>query len=178
MNHSMSMTADNIRIALIQIAERMDRPPFDMIVVRDVINAFRYGVDHHLKDAVHEEKVVLSSREPTELELRLTKLKDVTSKYGMAGALAKASGVDVIKINKISCGDHDLNDATWHALEKGMQLLAQDTDKYTKFYKYKECGTYSSYKNKKCRCNDCVTAFKTYEAVLREKKRSNEQMNK
>lgn len=166
MNHSMSMTADHIRLALIQIAQRMGRPPFDMVVVRDVINAFRFDRDHHLKTAVHEEKIVIQ-RKPSAFELRYEKFKSVVSQHGMTIALGKASGLDPLFINKISSGERDVDEATWSMLEKGMQLLEQDLSQYTKSYKYDECGTYARYKNRHCRCDACIAANKAYKPPSR-----------
>lgn len=166
MNNQMSITADHIRLALIQIAQRKGRPPFDVVVVRDVINAFRFGLDHHLKTAVHEEKIVLQ-RKPSEFEIRFNKLKDVISKWGMSIALGRASGIDPVHINKISCGERDLDEATWRMLEKGIELLEKDASQYTKTYKYDQCGTYTRYKHKNCRCDACCTAFREYEAAYK-----------
>ena len=46
--------ADEIRIALQKLAERKQRPHYELAVVKHVINAFRGGEDHALKTEVLE----------------------------------------------------------------------------------------------------------------------------
>lgn len=45
-------TSIEIKQALIQIAEKLGRPHYELSVVREVIRAFQTGGDHLLKDAV------------------------------------------------------------------------------------------------------------------------------
>lgn len=54
-------TSQEIRQALIQIADKANRPHYTQMVVRDVIHAIRNDLDHPLKARVMSEKTILKT---------------------------------------------------------------------------------------------------------------------
>ena len=162
----MQISSNHIRAALIQIAQKKGRPFYDVIVQRDVINAFRFDQYHPLKSAVMSEKIVLETA-MSEHEIRLNIIKEATKPYGMISNLARAAEMKANHLAAIIRGDCNLTDVIWHKVEKAIRLLAEDVEKYKIPYKYKQCGTVTSYKYKKCRCEACVAAFRSHEAMLK-----------
>lgn len=57
-------TSLEIKQTLIQIAEKLGRPHYELAVVRDVIRAFQTGADHPLKDAVLNPSSVSKFKKP------------------------------------------------------------------------------------------------------------------
>lgn len=160
----MNISANHIRAALIQIAESNARPYYDVVVQRDVINAFRYGECHPLKAQVFSAKVELKHALST-YEIRINAKREITKQYGMTASLARAANVDVVCLSHISCGDRDLTEALWNKIELGIKHINENLEKYQKNYKHKNCGTLARYKYVGCRCSACVTAYRSHEVT-------------
>lgn len=160
----MNISANHIRKALIQIAEKNSRPYFDVVVQRDVINAFRHNRAHALKNAVLGEKISLEIAFSVD-EYRIEILKKITKQQGMASILARAAGLDPMYLGRIIRGEKELSDQDWIQLQEGIKRLKVDDQDYKIAYKYELCGTLARYKYKKFRCTECVTAYRTHEAM-------------
>lgn len=160
----MNISASHIRKALIQIAEKNSRPYFDVVVQRDVINAFRHNRAHALKNAVLGEKISLEIAFSVD-EYRIEILKKITKQQGMASILARAAELDPMYLGRIIRGEKELSDQDWIQLQEGIKRLKVDDQDYKIAYKYELCGTLARYKYKKCRCTECVTAYRTHEAM-------------
>lgn len=160
----MNISANHIRKALIQIAEKNSRPYFDVVVQRDVINAFRHNRAHALKNAVLGEKISLEIAFSVD-EYRIEILKKITKQQGMASILARAAELDPMYLGRIIRGEKELSDQDWIQLQEGIKRLKVDDQDYKIAYKYELCGTLARYKYKKCRCTECVTAYRAHEAT-------------
>lgn len=64
-----------IRAALIQIAERLGRPHYEPMTVRDVLSSFDNGTDHLLKD------LVIHELRPVQPELEKVSIDPLKAKF-------------------------------------------------------------------------------------------------
>lgn len=129
-----TFTAQHIRQALIQIAERNGYPHYNLMVQRAVIEAFRTGQHHHLKSAVLDEPV---SEQPTfsKYDVRIREAKMITRGYGMTNVLAVAANMETQHLNNILCGHIELSDSDWARIEKGIQAIERKPDYYRQYRK-------------------------------------------
>ncbi len=139
-------TAQQIRKALIQITERNNRPHYTAMVVRDVLDAFRNNLDHPLKSAVDEEKVILSIVD----EPKLAELKDFCLPRGMREILAEISGFSVRRLFAYTSHELILTESAWIQLKekfpkalKEYQKIQIQTKKIRALTE-KYCGTSSA----------------------------------
>ena len=82
-----------IKQALIQIAERNGRPPYELYFVKQVIAAIRSGADHPMRAAVEAEQVTGEIVAQSSPKTRLDKLIDFCAPRGMRALLARNSGL-------------------------------------------------------------------------------------
>lgn len=106
------MKSQDIRQALIQIAERHNRPHYTAYVVRDVLNAFHNDLDHPLKNLVKHEAVI---EKPVD-HSSLGQLQAFCSVRGARLILAKHSGVSESLITSLVNGWTGLLDDLWRQL--------------------------------------------------------------
>ena len=106
------MKSQDIRQALIQIAERHNRPHYTACVVRDVLNAFQNDLDHPLKNLVKHEVVI---EKPVD-HSSLGQLQAFCSVRGARLILAKHSGVSESLITSLVNGWTGLSDDLWRQL--------------------------------------------------------------
>lgn len=104
-----------IRRALIQIAEKNGRPHYSLAVVRDVIDAFKSGKDHHLKSDVIAENVSLVA-ENEKRDERLDDLVVFCGRTGMRRILSETSGVNHTALSSILNGSRSMTAAMWERL--------------------------------------------------------------
>lgn len=106
------MKSQDIRQALIQIAERHNRPHYTACVVRDVLNAFQNDLDHPLKNLVKNEVVIEKLIDHT----NLGQLQAFCSVRGARLILAKHSGVHESVITALVNGWSGLSSDLWRQL--------------------------------------------------------------
>lgn len=106
------MKSQDIRQALIQIAERHNRPHYTVCVVRDVLNAFHNDLDHPLKNLVKNEVVI---EKPID-NSSLGQLQAFCSVRGVRAILAKHSGISESVITSLLNGWTGLSDDLWRQL--------------------------------------------------------------
>lgn len=106
------MKSQDIRQALIQIAERNKRPHYTACVVRDVLFAFHNDLDHPLKKLVQAEIIVEKPIDST----NLGQLQAFCSVRGARLILAKHSGVHDSVITALVNGWSGLSNDLWRQL--------------------------------------------------------------
>lgn len=158
----MNLSPEYIRKALVQIAENYNRPHYEVMVQRDVIHAFREGLYHPLKAEVMSIKIELKP-EMTEYEKKINIIKEAVAGYGMTTALSRAAGIDQLTVSHIICGERVMTDDLWLVIKAGIDELQKNPEKYQKDYKKYQCGTYSRYREGKCRCSRCVAAYRSHQ---------------
>ncbi len=129
-----TLTAQHIRQALIQIAERNGYPHYSLIVQRAVIDAFRTGQHHHLKSAVMSEPVSAQAI-MSQYDVRIREAKMITRGYGMTNVLAVAANMETQYLNNILCGRIGLNESDWACIEAGIKAIERKPDYYRKYRK-------------------------------------------
>ena len=105
-----------IKQALIQIAKRNGRPPYELYFVREVVRALRNGEDHPMRGAVEAEKVVGEIADQPSSDSKLDKLIAFCEIDGIRLLLSKYSGVPLQYLKQILLKDKPLTDDLWSQL--------------------------------------------------------------
>lgn len=148
-------TALEIRQAMIQIAERKNRPHYTAMVVRDVIYAIQNNLDHPLKAEVLAEGVQAASiaRPKTNLEL----IKEFCSVRGISKYVAKHAGISESYLAAILKQERALTSDVYQKIKSAFSR-AETEFANTKTKKKETHGTTNCYKNG-CRCVECCSAM-------------------
>ncbi|MDM1757172.1 hypothetical protein HX127_06180 [Acinetobacter sp. 256-1] len=102
-------TSQQIRQALIQIAERNGRPHYTAMVVRDVLDAFRNNTFHPLKPHVDAETVVINVVDTS----NIGQLKEFCAPRGMREILAKLTGYSIRQLCAFTSHETTLKESIW-----------------------------------------------------------------
>lgn len=145
-----------IKQALIQIAERNGRPPYELYFVKQVIAAIRSGADHPLKAAVEAEQVTGEIVANPSTSTRLDKLAAFCAPRGMRELLAKNSGLSSSYISKVLDHSSLLTNSAWDRLSSAFDRTETEFLRNSK--NSKSHGTAQRYGNG-CRCADCKSAM-------------------
>ena len=151
-------TSLEIKRALIQIAERNNRPYYTPEFVRQVVAAIRSGADHPLKAAVEAEKVVGEIVANPSTSTRLDKLAAFCAPRGMREVLAKNSGLSSSYISKVLDHSSLLTNSAWDRLSSAFDRTETEFMKKGKVRKQDLHGTSNKYATG-CRCADCKSAM-------------------
>ena len=123
------MKSQDIRQALIQIAERNNRPHYTACVVRDVLFAFHNDLDHPLKRAVMNEVVVTVDIDGTS---QLAQLKKFCLLYGMREILAQVAGVPLRTLRAYLACERAITDKTWVKLQSSFDAALSEYERKNK----------------------------------------------
>lgn len=166
----MNMTFAQIRQALIQIAERLGRPPYEHCVYVAVANAIKSGTEHHLKSLVLSEKIVIPlSPMVSSTDKRIDELRAFCAPRGMAMRLSKHAQVNQPVLSRIIREEIQLTDHTWAKLKKAFAPAQTELDRemrglkpVTSGSKHESdkacamCGTFVRYVGSN-KCVECVS---------------------
>ena len=147
-----------IKQALIQIAERNGRPPYELYFVRQVVAAIRSGADHPLRAAVEAEKLEGNFFDKPSSDSKLDKLAAFCAPRGMRELLAKNSGLSSSYISKVLDHSSLLTNSAWDRLSSAFDRTETEFMKKGKVRKQDLHGTSNKYATG-CRCADCKSAM-------------------
>lgn len=102
-------TSQEIRQALIQIAERNRRPHYTAMVVRDVLEAYRNNKPHPLKAHVDAETVVINVVDTS----NIGQLKEFCAPRGMREILARLTGYSIRQLCAFTSHETTLQESIW-----------------------------------------------------------------
>ena len=145
-----------IKQALIQIAERNGRPPYELYFVKQVIAAIRSGADHPMRAAVEAEQVTGEIVAQSSPKTRLDKLIDFCAPRGMRALLARNSGLSFSYLSQILDRTNTLSDSAWEKFSGAFDRTETEFLRNSK--NSKSHGTAQRYGNG-CRCADCKSAM-------------------
>ena len=117
------MKSQDIRQALIQIAERHNRPHYTACVVRDVLNAVQNDLEHPLKDLVKSELVVSHC---TYSSSNLFQLHKFCLLRGMPEILAEVANIPLRALRAYLSCERAITDKTWLKLESSFEAASQE----------------------------------------------------
>ncbi|OTG81519.1 hypothetical protein [Acinetobacter sp. ANC 4648] len=149
-------TSLEIKQALIQIAERNGRPPFELYFVREVVRAIRSGVYHPMGTVVEAEKIDSDFFATPSLNTKQDQLAAFCAPRGMREILSKNSGVSVSYISSVLSHGTLLTDSAWERLSSAFDRT--ETEVLRNSRNTKPHGTTTRY-NFGCRCADCKSAI-------------------
>lgn len=107
------LNPQQIKKALIKLAEFQKRPPYDVCVVRDIIANFD---THPLKEAV----LYFCEVSPKEYTARLAELSQLCRSNAVVQLITDKTGIDV---KSILDGDVHINNGTWLQLKKHFDYI-------------------------------------------------------
>lgn len=149
-------TSQEIRQAMIQIADKNQRPHYTQIVVRAVIHAVKNDLDHPLKKAVIAEKIAISNvaRPKTNFEV----LKEFCATHGMPKLLATNAGISEGLMKSLLSNDRVLTDEMFIKLKACFDRTETEFANRAKTKKKNIHGTVNCYQNG-CRCDECRAVY-------------------
>ena len=126
----MYVNADQIKIALIDIAEEAGRPHFELSVIRDVIDSIKNNSHHHLKTRVLARiKADLQDRvasKDSEQAIRLKKMRSVCKGESIKRQIGDESGLGLKYINYMVRGRYEINNSVWARIEPLLNQFDQN----------------------------------------------------
>lgn len=147
-----------IKKALIEIAEKNNRPHYSLIVVREVVQAYINNTDHFLKRFVDHE--ISTNENITKSvnnlgESNLAKLIIFCEPRGMACVLAKNAGLTYQFLNKLLLCMSLLTDQLWIQISSAFQESQEEYSLNLNKRRQIGHGRPRKYAGG-CRCDDCV----------------------
>lgn len=126
----MEINTEQIKKALIEIANSNKQPNFEMAVIRDVVFAIQNQCYHPLREKVlHHIENEIEHRSRTvdhEQNMRLIKLRNVCTSEAIKSYLAEKSGIGIKLVNNMVKGRYEVTAATWATIEPVIdQLISQ-----------------------------------------------------
>lgn len=128
----MDVNPDQIRQALIDIADLKGRPPFELVLVREVINSIKNQQSHHLKEAVlsHiKNKLEAKKEEGLGSAARLSKLRTCCNTETLKNELANMTGLSYSLINSMVRGRYEITTNLWLQVEPCLDQIAEKNTK-------------------------------------------------
>lgn len=180
------VTTEQVKQALIRIAEQSHNNHFGLLVVREVVHAIRNNTHHYLKNQtlqeIYSSESDNSENQNKELEMLfdsqkdevLIKVKKIKTYYAGQKHLVKMSGVSDRAVTLLIRGELQLSYRLWKKIHGVIDevIEALETQKIEK--EKRKHGYYMSYKQG-CRCEDCRMAWRNYIANNELKKIKNNQ---
>lgn len=113
----MDLSNNQIKIALIDIARKKNRPEFGLSVIRDVTDAIKNNLPHDLKKEVLEQINNNISQSPVQVQSELSRLKDACKTEEDKNFLAVKLGITSPVLNQILRGRHIISPLLWKRIE-------------------------------------------------------------
>lgn len=165
----MRITTDQIRKALVAIAEINKRPHYEMSIVREIIDAIQSGTHHRLKNITLQEVYSQSGNntfftgesKPFNAEECVKQIAKVKAFYAGQKALVSRSGVSERTISLILSDKQKLTVKMWNKIEPVIEEVLEDLKKYNEEKEKRSHGNYVTYR-KGCRCNSCKMGWRNY----------------
>lgn len=164
----MKITLDQVRTALINIANEKGRPHYGMGVIRDVYNAILEKEHHCLRYITMQEIFTLNScvKKPhmeysAPPEDALSKLLKIKQYYAGQKVLVSKSGVSDRTISLILRGKLEMSSRVWNKIAPIIDEVLEDLQKHHEEKEKKSHGKYVTYR-KGCRCDLCRLAWRGY----------------
>lgn len=164
----MKITLDQVRTALINIANEKGRPHYGMGVIRDVYNAILKKEHHCLRYITMQEIFSLNScvkRPHLELspppEDALQKLLQIKQYYAGQKVLVSKSGVSDRTISLILREKLEMSPRVWNKIAPIIDEVLEDLQKHHQEKERTAHGKYVNYR-KGCRCEPCKHAWRIY----------------
>lgn len=176
-------TAAQIREALNMHRETLNRPEYSLMVQRELIESFRSGGDHYLKDEINkyfknraitrpgytqanekDQELIIAACENKALKRHLVAVSGYSMQFLQMVIDRKSSLSDLAA--------RDLN----QALPKAQKLYKTECEEQAKKLKKNICGYTACYRNG-CRCVKCTNAYKRYrnkQAYLQKRRSQNQ----
>jgi hypothetical protein len=164
------ITTQQVKTALIQIAEQSKRPHYGSFVVREVRDAIQKNSYHNLKNLVLREIYIqygdLYKPEPVVTEIQnkeafFEKIVQVKNFYAGQKVLVRASGVSDRTISLLLRGKIELTVSVWEKIEPVIDKVLKELEEYEKEKEKQKHGKYVTYR-KGCRCMACRVAWREY----------------
>lgn len=164
----MKITLDQVRTALINIANEKGRPHYGMGVIRDVYNAILKKEHHCLRHITMQEIFTLNSHVcKPHLELAAppkdapNKLQQIKQYYAGQKVLVSKSGVSDRTISLILRGKLEMSPKIWNKIAPIIDDVLEHLKKHHEEKEKKSHGKYVTYR-KGCRCGLCREAWRSY----------------
>lgn len=119
-------TSQQIRQALIQIAERNNRPHYTLLVVRAVIDAIHSGSDHPLKDVVENEVVKDSIIMDTSI---VGELQQFCARRGIREILIEKSNISSSSLEGYLSYERVITDDAWSKLKNSFNVTLKEFER-------------------------------------------------
>lgn len=180
------ISTQQVRTALIQVAEQSNRPHFGMLVVRDVKEAIKNNTYHNLKNRVLREiyiqygdlyKPQVENTIIIEKTRFMEKLFQIKNYYAGQKVLVRTSGISERTISLLFRGKIELTFGVWKKLLPVLDRVLEDLETYEIEKQKQKHGKYITYR-KGCRCDDCRVAWRLYVKGSNQRKKSAGQAEK
>lgn len=168
-NCIMRISLDQVRTALINIANQRGRPPFEMAVIRDVYESIQYEYHHPLRNTAMQEIFTTygylyknsDSGDLVNLEEAFEKILKVKEYYAGQKVLVSRSGVSERTISLLLRKKMVLTHRIWKRISPVIDLVLQELERHHNEKEKNSHGKYVTYR-KGCRCTECRTAWRIY----------------
>lgn len=165
----MRITNDQIRKALVAIAEIKKRPHYEMSIVREIIDSIQSGTHHPLKNLTLQEIYsqsgsnifFIGETKPFNPEECIKQIAKVKEFYAGQKALVTRSGVSERTISLILSDKQKLTFKMWNKIEPVINEVLEDLKKYNEEKEKRSHGNYVTYR-KGCRCKECKLGWRNY----------------
>lgn len=170
LNNLMRITLDQVRTALVSIANQKGRPDdFGMGVIRAVYESIQYEYNHPLKNIVMQEiftqfgHLYKNNDNPEEVNIEeaLEKILKVKNFYAGQKVLVSRSGVSERTISLLIRKKMTLTVRIWKRIEPVIDDVINELDRHHTEKEKKSHGKYVTYR-KGCRCDPCRIAWRFY----------------
>lgn len=165
----MRITFEQIRKALVAIADQKGRPHYEMGVVREVADAIQNNTHHHLKIIVMQEIYVQFShlykkekpKQDINLDEALESLLVIKNYYAGQKVLVSRSGVSERTVSLLLRKKQELSPRIWSKIEPVLESVLQELARHHSEKEKNSHGKYVTYR-KGCRCDSCRAAWRYY----------------
>lgn len=164
------INTQQVRTALIEIAEQSQRPHFGLFVVREVKDAIINNTHHNLKNAVLSE-IYIQYGDQYKPEPEFTGIKDqkvfmekllrIRDYYAGQKLIVRASGVSERTISLLLRAKIELTFNVWEKILPVLDQVLTELEAYKIEKQKQKHGKYITYR-KGCRCEPCRIAWRMY----------------
>ncbi|WP_139161894.1 hypothetical protein [Acinetobacter baumannii] len=171
------ITSQQVKIAMIRVAEETGRPHFEMCTVRDVCEAILNKTHHPLKMLVLQEIFCLYGKQFENEEYRefkdqeiKEKLKTIKNFYGGQKVLVAISGIGSTTITEIMKIEKPLSERLKNRIEPYLDEVIETLELNQKNAEINSHGKYNTYRSG-CRCQECRNSWRLYIQARTQKKK-------
>lgn len=162
----MKITRLSIREALIQYAEKNNRPYFDISFVKYFFNVIKLNLDHPIKNDVIRIAIQIEKSNTHDIQSVHTKKNELyvfCNRYRMRTILSEVAGVPKAYIkNAMEAEGSDVIEY-WERLHP----FFDEANKILNEKRSIKHGTLTAYNHHKCRCEKCIKANNEYSFTRR-----------